>query len=212
MAGLLAISGAVRKNVCRTEIFLRRKPHSRVWGRHSPTSFPRGAKPQNCGFWHRGRNLLLVSRRLPLSGFSVHRTDRTGLPARCGRPFFFPLKIHLQRPLCYPLDGDFSKFLLPLVIRATGFWQPAGQRIFPFTPYNTSNVENCRTNTGQFSLCFLIRTKFQKCQIDNKKSSKSFSDLLLSLAAGGGWYSVLKVRVKLAPMMEVQKFTDLLFQ
>ena len=55
-AGLLAIFGAFP--VCRTEIFLRRKPHSRVWGRHSPTSFPRGAKPQNCGFWHRGRNLL----------------------------------------------------------------------------------------------------------------------------------------------------------
>jgi len=36
------------------------------------------------------------------------------------------------------------------------------------------------------------------CQIDNKKSSKSFSDLLLSLAAGDGWYSVLKVRVRLA--------------
>ena len=27
-----------------------------------------------------------------------------------------------------------------------------------------------------------------------QKSSKSFSDLLLSLAAGDGWYSVLKVR------------------
>ena len=32
-----------------------------VWGRHSPTSFPRGAKPQNCEFWHRDRNLLFVS-------------------------------------------------------------------------------------------------------------------------------------------------------
>jgi hypothetical protein len=29
--------------------------------------------------------------------------------------------------------------------------------------------------------------------MDNKKSSKSFSDLLLSLAAGGGWYSVLNI-------------------
>jgi hypothetical protein len=47
-----------------------------------------------------------------------------------------------------------------------------------------------------FSL-LLNTDKFQKCQIDNKKSSKSFSDLLLSLVAGGGWYSVLKVRVKL---------------
>jgi len=26
-----------------------------------------------------------------------------------------------------------------------------------------------------------------------QKSSKSFSDLLLSLAAGGGWYSVLNI-------------------
>ena len=48
-----------------------------------------------------------------------------------------------------------------------------------------------------FSL-LLNTDKFQKCQTDNKKSSKSFSDLLLSLAAGGGWYSVLKVRVRLA--------------
>src|SRR5699024_12394974 len=38
--------------------------HSRVWGRHSPTSFPRGTKPQNCGFWHRGRNLLSVTANL----------------------------------------------------------------------------------------------------------------------------------------------------
>ena len=38
--------------------------------------------------------------------------------------------------------------------------------------------------------------KFQKCQTDNKKSSKSFSDLLLSLAAGGGWYSVFCLSVK----------------
>ena len=35
-----------------------------------------------------------------------------------------------------------------------------------------------------FSL-LLNTDKFQKCQTDNKKSSKSFSDLLLSLAAGG---------------------------
>ena len=48
-----------------------------------------------------------------------------------------------------------------------------------------------------FSL-LLNTDKFQKCQTDNKKSSKSFSDLLLSLASGDGWYSVLKVRVRLA--------------
>ena len=70
--------------------------HSRVWGRHSPTSFPRGTKPQNCGFWHRGRNLLSVSRRLPLSGISVHRANGVGLSARCTRPFSLSPKIHLK--------------------------------------------------------------------------------------------------------------------
>ena len=48
-----------------------------------------------------------------------------------------------------------------------------------------------------FSL-FLNTDKFQKCQTHNKKSSKSFSDLLLLLAAGGGWYSVLKFGGRLA--------------
>ena len=46
-----------------------------------------------------------------------------------------------------------------------------------------------------FSL-LLNTDKFQKCQMDNKKSSKSISDLLLSLAAGGGWYSVFCLSVK----------------
>ena len=46
-----------------------------------------------------------------------------------------------------------------------------------------------------FSL-LLNTDKFQKCQIDNKKSSKSFSDLLLSLAAGDGLYSFFCLSVK----------------
>src|SRR5699024_705461 len=73
------------------------RAQSRVWGRHSPTSFPRGAKPQNCGFWHRGRNLLCNCRRLPQSGCFVHRTDRTGLAARCGRSFFLFAKDTFER-------------------------------------------------------------------------------------------------------------------
>ena len=129
---------------------------SRVWGRHSPTSFPRGAKLQNCGFWHRGRNLLCNCRRLPPSGSFAHRTDRAGLPTRCGlsfsfvnmtpergfaarwlRLFPFPLKIHFKgRQL--PAGQGFFKISFALVIRATGFWQPAGQRIFPFTPHTTA--------------------------------------------------------------------------
>ena len=90
-------------------MFKRRKPQSRVWGRHSPTSFPRGAKPQNCGFWHRG-------------------TGRGFQPAVRG-PFFFPLKIHFKgRQL--PAGRGFFKISFALVSRETGFWQPAGQENF----------------------------------------------------------------------------------
>ena len=111
--------------------------HSRVWGRHSPTSFPRGAKPQNCGFWHRGRNLLCNCRRLPLSGSFAHRTDRAGLPARCGRSFFLSPKI-LLKGCQLPAGRGFFKISFASVIRERGFWQPAGQRNFPFTPYTTA--------------------------------------------------------------------------
>ena len=85
-------------------------PHSRVWGRHSPTRFTKGAKPQICGFWHRGRILLCNCRRLPLSVFSVHRTDRTGLPTRYGRSFFLSAKDTFQRPPATRCPGIFQIF------------------------------------------------------------------------------------------------------
>ena len=51
--------------------------------------------------------------------------------------FSFSLKIHFKgRQL--PAERRFFKISFALVIRETGFWQPAGQRIFPFTPYNTA--------------------------------------------------------------------------
>ena len=73
----------------------------------------------------------------PCPGFSVHRANRTGLSARCGRPFSFPLKIHFKSRLL-PAGRGFFNISFALVIRATGFWQLAGQRIFSFTPYTTA--------------------------------------------------------------------------
>ena len=59
----------------------------------------------------------------------------------------------------------------------------------------------------KFSLTYyynLNRAKWPGTEPGNKKSSKSFSDLLLSLAAPvGGWYSVLKVRFKLARQIRI---------
>src|SRR5699024_1291497 len=84
----------------------------------------------------------------PCPGFSVHRANRAGLSARCTRLFFLSPKIHLKgRQL--PAERGLFKFSFALVIRATGFWQPAGQRIFLFTPYNTSKGKN-DGNTGNF--------------------------------------------------------------
>jgi hypothetical protein len=65
----------------------------------------------------------------------------------------------------------------------------------------TDKNQKCQT-PGQknFSLTYyynLNRAKWLGTEPDNKKSSKSFSDLLLSLAAGDGWYSVLKTHFTL---------------
>jgi len=76
---------------------------------------------------------------------------------------------------------------------------------------------------GLFSLCFLLRTKIRNAkrrgkkislyyynpnrakwpgtEPDNKKSSKSFSDLLLSLAAGGRLVFSFENSSKVSPMM-----------
>ena len=66
-----------------------------------------------------------------------YRANGAGLSARCARPFFLSPKMHLKgRQL--PADRELFKFSFALVIREIGFWQPVGQRIFPFTPYTTA--------------------------------------------------------------------------
>jgi len=55
--------------------------------------------------------------------------------------------------------------------------QTPGQKNFPFTYYYNPN-----------------RAKWPGMEPGNKKSSKSFSDLLLSLAAGGGGYLIWEKR------------------
>ena len=51
---------------------------------------------------------------------------------RCtrGRPHFKGRQL--------PAGRGFFKISFALVIQERGFWQPAGQRNFPFTPYNTA--------------------------------------------------------------------------
>ena len=171
---------------------MRRKPHSRVWGRHSPTSFPRGAKPQNCGFWHRGRNLLCNCRKLLLSGSSVHRANRAGLPARCVlsfssvnmtpergfaarwlRLFPFPLKIHFKgRQL--PAGWGFSQIFFCLCNAENRILATGGAENFSFHSPHHRVLKFAKRN-GQFPLCFLLRTKIQNAKRRGKKISLSLT-------------------------------------
>ena len=156
--------------------------------------------------------MLCNCRRLPLSGFSVHRTDRTGLAARCGRSFFLSAKDTFQRPPATRWTGIFQ-ISFALVIRATGFLQPAGREFFlslPTTPAypswtgkleffalfsTTDKNQKCQT-PGQKNFPFTYyynpnRAKWPGTEPGNKKSSKSFSRLTAFAGrAGGGWYSV----------------------
>ena len=111
-------------------------------------------------------------------------TPERGFAARWLRLFPFPLKIHFKgRQL--PAGRGFFKISFALVIRATGFWQPAGQRIFPFTPHTTA-LRNLPNGAGSFFWLHLPTTgDFRFCQMDNKKSSKSFSRLTVSCVAVG---------------------------
>ena len=77
-----------------------------------------------------------------------------------------------------------------------------GAENFSFHSLQHRVLKFAKQTPGQknFSLTYyynLNRAKWLGTEPGNKKSSKSFSDLLLSLAAGDGWYSVLKTHFTL---------------
>ena len=138
-----------RKTFRRTEIFFAAQAAKQGLGKALPNKFPaRGKNRRIADFGTVVETCSKTAADCPCPGFSVHRANGAGLSARCARSFFLSPKIHLKgRQL--PAVRGFFKFSFALVIRETGFWQPAGQRIFPFTPYNTSKGKN-DGNTGNF--------------------------------------------------------------
>jgi len=88
------------------------------FGEGTPQQVSReGQKPQNCGFWHRGRNLLSVTANPGAYGgfsFSANITLEKGFAARCRRSFFLSAKDTFQRPSSTRWTGIFSNFLLLL--------------------------------------------------------------------------------------------------
>ena len=78
---------------------------------------------------------------LPLSGFPVHRTDRTGLAARCGRSFFLSPKILLK-----------------------GYQLPAGRGFFKISlcPLPRTIIKNAKRRGKNFSLTYYSNLKGSK--------------------------------------------------
>ena len=138
------------------------------FGEGTPQQVSReGQKPQNCGFWHRGRNLLCNCRRLPLSGFSVHRTDRTGLPARCGRSFSLSAKDTFQRPPATRWTGIFQNFFC-LSNPGNRFLATGGAENYSFHSPHHRVLKFAKQN-GQFSPCSLLRTKIKNAKRRGRK-------------------------------------------
>ena len=101
----------------------------------------------------------------------IERTGQ-GLRPAVGGLFSFPLKIHFKAA-SYPLDGDFSKISFALVIRATGFWQPAGREFFLSLP--TTPAYPSWTETGIFRFVLYYGQKSKMPNAGAKKISLSLT-------------------------------------
>ena len=146
------------------------------------------------GFSVHGANGAGLSARCALSFSSVNMTPERGFAARWLRLFPFPLKIHFKgRQL--PAERRFLKIFFASVMRESEFWQPAGQKFFSFHSLQHRVLKFAKRGGQLFSgFTYLLRVICDFAKWTTKKSSKSFSDLLLSLAAPvGGWYSVFQL-------------------
>ncbi|OJT80605.1 hypothetical protein BM533_03825 [Clostridioides difficile] len=118
--------------------------------------------------------------------FSFRQYDAgTGLCCPLAAAFSLSAKDTFQRPQL-PAGRGFFKISFALVIRATGFWQPAGQRIFPFTPHTTA-LRNLPNGAGSFFWLHLPTTgDFRFCQMDTKKAANLFQTYCFRWPLVGG--------------------------
>ena len=178
---------------------------SRVWGRHSPTRFPQGQNERKANFGTAVESCSKTAADCPCRVFPyIERTGQGFWPA-VGRPFSLSAKDTFQRPPATRWTGIFQNFFC-LSNPGNRILATGGAENFPFHSPHHRVLKFAKRN-GQFSLCFLLRTKIKNAkrwgrkispltyyynlnrakwpgtEPGNKKSSKSFSDLLLSLAA-----------------------------
>ena len=112
-------------------------------------------------------------------------TPERGFAARWLRLFPFPLKIHFKgRQL--PAGQEFSQIFFRFCNAGNEILATGGAENFSFHSLQHRILKFAKRGRQPFSgFTYLLRVSLRFCQMDNKKSSKSFSDLLLSLAAGG---------------------------
>ena len=122
-----------------------------------------------------------------------------------GGLFSFPLKIHF-RSRQLPAERRFFQISFRFCNTGKGILATGGAENFSFHSLHHRILKSAKRGRQLFSgYTYLLRVTLRFCQMDNKKSSKSFSDLLLSLAAPvGGWYLVLKVWGQVYPTTESQ--------
>ena len=114
----------------------------------------------------------------------IERTEQDLRPAADGL-FSFPLKIHFKsRQL--PAGWKFSQNFFCFCNAGNRILATGGAENFSFHSPHHRVLKFAKRGRQLFSgFIYLLRVTLRFCQMDNKKSSKSFSDLLLSLAAGG---------------------------
>ena len=86
-----------------------------------------------------------------------------------------------------------------------------GAENFPFHSLHHRVLKFAKRGRQLFSgFTYLLRVTLRFCQMDNKKSSKSFSDLLLSLAAGGRLVFSFESSGQVGPKMKMEYY-DIFF-
>ena len=194
---------------------------------------PKGQNRRYADFGTVVESCSVTAADCPCPGFSVYRANRAGLPARCVlsfssvnmtpergfaarwlRLFPFPLKIHFKgRQL--PAGQEFSQIFFRFCNAGNEILATGGAENFSFHSPHHRVLKFAKRN-GQFSLCFLLRTKIRNAKRRGKKIFLSLTTTIrtgqngrersratkkqqiffrltaFTGRAGGGWYSVLK--------------------
>ena len=172
---LLAISGAkVRKNFSPVGNIFAAQAAIAGFGEGTPQQVSR--ERQNRRIADFGTVVETCSKfaaDCPSPGFSVHRANGAGLSARCSQTFSFPLKIHFKgRQL--PAGQGFSQIFFRFCNPGNRILATGGAENFSFHSSHHRVLKFAKQG-GQFSLCFLLRTKIKNAKRRGRKISPSLT-------------------------------------